>query len=199
MKRVLDLILSFFALVILLPLLMVISALVVFDLGFPVIFRQARLGRKGVGFYILKFRTMVAPSADQVVGSPSDDNRRLTKVGKFLRRTSLDELPSLWNVLKGEMSLVGPRPLLAEYRDTYTDKENQRHDVLPGLTGLAQVSGRNSLTWKQKMRLDLFYAERNNFWLDLWILRKTVIVVLRGKYIDPKSRDHMPPEVKSGE
>lgn len=192
MKRIIDLAISFLALVILSPLMLLTSVAVLLDVGSPVIFRQARLGKKGTVFYILKFRTMITPLVNQSIGNPLDDNRRLTGLGKFLRKYSLDELPSFWNILKGEMSLVGPRPLLMEYLGTYTERENRRHDVLPGLTGLAQVSGRNSLTWRQKIRLDLFYVAKNNLFLDLCILKKTVFVVLTAKHIELETDNRMP-------
>lgn len=148
-------------------------------MGSPVLFRQLRPGRDGHPFEIYKFRTM----ADRRNGSgdPLSDEARLNRLGRFLRRTSLDELPELFNVLKGDMSLVGPRPLLMEYLDLYTAEQTRRHDVRPGLTGWAQINGRNALSWEEKFEHDTWYVDHWSLWLDLKILLSTMMVVVRGR------------------
>lgn len=156
------------------PLLGVVAGVVAVEFGRPIFFRQARPGRDGVVFELVKFRTMRPTDA-----AHQSDAERLTPVGRALRATSLDELPSLWNVLKGEMSLVGPRPLLIEYLDRYTPEQARRHEVLPGITGLAQVSGRNHLSWDDKLALDVHYVDHRNLWLDVRILARTVTKVVR--------------------
>lgn len=175
-KRWLDVTLSVVALTLLSLPMLVLAALVRWRLGSPVFFRQTRPGRGGVSFGMVKFRTMTdARDAD---GRLLPDDVRLTRFGKLLRATSLDELPELWNVLRGEMSLVGPRPLLVEYLDRYTPEQARRHETLPGITGWAQVNGRNALEWEQKFALDVWYVDHVSFWLDLKILAKTVLKVL---------------------
>jgi lipopolysaccharide/colanic/teichoic acid biosynthesis glycosyltransferase len=177
MKRVFDIGLSFVVLVGLSPMLLGIAALVRLKLGAPVLFSQRRPGRGGRIFTLLKFRTMT--DACDARGKLLSDAERLTLFGQWLRETSLDELPELWNVLRGEMSLVGPRPLLVEYLERYTPKEARRHEVRPGLTGWAQVNGRNATTWEQRLALDVWYVDHRSFWLDLRILALTVVSVLR--------------------
>lgn len=147
------------------------------SMGSPVLFRQPRPGKDGVVFELVKFRTMKHADAEHVT-----DEQRLTSLGRFLRSTSLDELPTLWNVVKGDMSLVGPRPLLVEYLPLYTPEQARRHEVRPGVTGLAQVSGRNTLSWNQKFALDVQYVDRRTFRLDLMILWRTVssVITRRG-------------------
>jgi len=175
MKRVLDIICSLILLITLsLPLVFII-ALQVIKLGRPVFFRQTRAGREGRAFNILKFRTMRE--------GEGKDEERLTAWGQFLRSTSLDELPELWNVLKGEMSLVGPRPLPTIYLERYSSEQARRHDVRPGITGWAQVNGRNGLTWKHQFELDLWYVKNRSFLLDLKILCLTITTVLRRENI----------------
>jgi lipopolysaccharide/colanic/teichoic acid biosynthesis glycosyltransferase len=179
-KRLLDVAGASIGLIAASPLLLVVGLLVRATLGSPVFFRQQRPGRNGVPFTILKFRTMRdAIGAD---GSPLPDAERLGSVGRVIRAASLDELPELWNVLRGDMSLVGPRPLLMQYLGRYNDRQKRRHDVRPGLTGLAQVEGRNALTWEEKFELDVRYVDSHSFLLDLSILARTAgsVVSRRG-------------------
>ncbi|WP_412169103.1 sugar transferase [Curtobacterium flaccumfaciens pv. flaccumfaciens] len=179
-KRLSDIVVASLALVALAPVLAVVAILVAARLGRPVLFRQPRPGLHGETFTILKFRTMLEP--DPAAGLVSDSDR-LTPFGSFLRSTSLDELPSLWNILRGDMSFVGPRPTLCRYLDLYTAEESRRHDVLPGLTGLAQVRGRNALPWPERLRSDVEYVDTVTLGLDLRILLRTVVVVLRREGI----------------
>lgn len=165
-KRSFDLLLSLFAGVILLPVFLLVMVMVVFNLGRPIFFIQLRPGLNGKPFKILKFRTMTNNTADN---PPSH-----TRFGSWLRSTSLDEIPSLWNVIKGEMSLVGPRPLLIEYLPLYSKHQNRRHEVRPGITGWAQVNGRNIISWEKKFEMDVWYVDNKNFLLDLKILLLTV-------------------------
>jgi len=158
--------------------------LVLTQLKFPVFFRQSRPGLKGKIFNIYKFRTMTNELDKD--GIPLSDKLRLTKFGKFLRLVSLDELPSLWNVLKGEMSLVGPRPLLVQYLPLYTIKQARRHEVKPGITGWAQVNGRNTISWDKKFELDVWYVDNQSIWLDIKIIFKTLKKVLLRKDISIK-------------
>ncbi len=170
-KRILDLNLASLILVLTAPLLLLIAALVRVFLGSPVLFRQVRAGYKGRAFTCLKFRSM-SDQRDRD-GQLLPDKTRLTALGRFLRASSLDELPGLFNVLRGDMSLVGPRPLLMEYLPRYTADQARRHDVKPGITGWAQVNGRNALTWKEKFDYDLWYVDHQSFWLDVKILLLT--------------------------
>lgn len=179
-KRMLDVIAAMTALVLLAPVLATVAALVAVTLGRPVLFRQQRPGLHGETFTILKFRTM--SETDHANGRVSDAER-LTRFGEFLRCTSLDELPSLWNILRGDMSFVGPRPSLCRYLDLYTAEESRRHDVLPGLTGLAQVRGRNALPWPERLRSDVEYVDTQSLGLDARILLRTVVVVIRREGI----------------
>lgn len=172
LKRVCDIVVAALALVLLLPLVVVIALVVARRLGRPVLFRQMRPGLHGRSFEMVKFRTML-DGVDQS-GNLLPDDLRLTPFGKWLRSTSLDELPELWNVLKGDMSLVGPRPLLVEYMSLYTSDQARRHEVRPGVTGWAQVNGRNSLSWEERFRLDVWYVDHQSFLLDLKILLLTV-------------------------
>ena len=164
-KRGLDIAVALVALIALAPILVLTALIVRTSLGSPVMFRQQRPGRNGKLFTILKFRTMT--NRREAEGPSSPDEQRLTPVGRFLRATSLDELPELFNVLRGDMSLVGPRPLLMQYLGRYTPEEARRHEVRPGVTGLAQVSGRNALSWKRKFELDVEYVNRSSLALDL--------------------------------
>jgi sugar transferase EpsL len=178
MKRVFDEIVSFFGLLLLLPALILITVLVRLKLGSPIFFKQKRPGLNGKIFNMYKFRTMTNECDKN--GKLLSDEARLTKFGKFLRSTSLDELPSLWSVLKGDMSIVGPRPLLMEYLQLYSKEQARRHEVKPGISGWAQVNGRNEISWKDKFKLDVWYVDNQSFWLDLKILFMTVKrVVLR--------------------
>lgn len=185
-KRVLDVVLASVALLILSPVMLIIALAIRLTMGSPVLFRQMRPGLHGKPFVIYKFRTMLDLRDEQ--GNLLPDEVRLTKLGKFLRRFSLDELPELWNVLKGDMSLVGPRPLLMEYLELYTPEQARRHEVKPGITGWAQVNGRNALSWEEKFRLDVWYVDNWNLWLDLKILALTIIKVFRREGIAQPGR-----------
>lgn len=176
MKRLLDFIVAVLALTILALPLLVLACLVRYKLGAPVLFRQTRPGLHGQPFNMIKFRSMTdARGAD---GSPLPDRDRMTAFGSFLRATSLDELPELFNVLAGDMSLVGPRPLLMEYLPLYSPQQARRHDVRPGITGWAQINGRNALTWEEKFQLDVWYVDHRSTWLDIKILWLTLRKVL---------------------
>lgn len=171
MKRAFDVVVSVTCLVVLSPLLAVLAFTVRLTLGTPVLFRQTRPGLRGRPFTLYKFRSM-RPGEGGAAGAR--EGERLTRLGAFLRSISLDELPELWNVLRGDMSLVGPRPLLMEYLPLYTPEQARRHEVRPGITGWAQVNGRNTISWEEKFRLDVWYVDHRNFWLDLKILAVTV-------------------------
>lgn len=175
-KRFFDIVLSLIALLLLWPVILLVAILVRVKLGSPVIFHQRRPGYQEKIFTLGKFRTMT--DARDASGELLPDAVRLTKFGAFLRKTSLDELPELWNILKGDMSIVGPRPLLVEYLPYYTKRERLRHTIRPGLTGLAQVNGRNFIAWDDRLEKDVEYVEHVSFWLDLKILWMTVKVVL---------------------
>lgn len=181
MKRALDVTAAVLGLVLLSPVILVVAVLVGFKLGRPILFRQIRPGLHGRPFEMLKFRTM--RDAQGLDGRPLPDAERLTGFGKGLRSTSLDELPELWNVLKGEMSLVGPRPLLMEYLPLYSAEQMRRHEVRPGITGWAQVNGRNAISWDEKFRLDVWYVDHRSLALDLRILARTVLTALRRQGI----------------
>lgn len=172
---------SALSLVVLAPLLITVAGLVRWRLGSPVLFRQVRPGLRGRPFEMVKFRTM--RDAVDPKGQALPDAMRLTSFGKWLRSTSLDELPELWNVLKGEMSLVGPRPLLMEYLPLYSPVQARRHETRPGITGWAQVNGRNAIGWDEKFALDVFYVDNRNFWLDLKIIILTFKLILRREGI----------------
>ncbi len=171
-KRVFDLVATLVGLVIISPILFIITLLLWFYHGRPIIYRQQRPGFKGNPFFIYKFRSMT--DARDLTGNLLPDSERLTGFGRFLRSTSLDELPELLNVLQGEMSLVGPRPLLMRYLDRYSNEQIRRHNVVPGITGWAQINGRNALTWQDKFRLDVWYVDHWTFWLDIKILFMTI-------------------------
>lgn len=171
-----DILGAVFALLLLAPVLVVVALLVRRQMGAPVLFRQTRPGLHGKPLQMVKFRTM--HSAIDSQGLPLPDSERLTRLGRILRSTSLDELPELWNVLKGDMSLVGPRPLLKEYLSLYTPEQARRHDVRPGITGWAQVNGRNAISWDKKFALDVWYVDNRTIWLDFKILWMTVKKVL---------------------
>lgn len=181
-KRALDIVVSTIALLVLLPLLGVVYLLVRWDVGRPVLYRHVRPSKDGVPFVLYKFRTMLDSSGSD--GSLLPDQERMTRFGRFLRRTSIDELPELWNVLKGDMSLVGPRPLLMEYLKGYTPYEARRHEVKAGMTGWAQVNGRNEIRFVERFRLDVWYVDNLSLWLDLRILGLTVWKALRREGID---------------
>ncbi|CAM5570400.1 sugar transferase [Sphingobium scionense] len=190
MKRLLDMMIAATALILLSPLLVIVALLVRLNLGAPILFRQLRPGLHGRPFQMLKFRTM--RDAYDRDGVPLADADRITGFGRFLRSTSLDELPGLWSVLKGDMSLVGPRPLLMEYLPLYSPQQARRHEVRPGITGWAQVNGRNALSWDRKFALDLWYVEHRSFMLDLKILLLTVRKVLVRDGISAAGEATMP-------
>ena len=176
LKRFLDIIIASIALILLSPLYAFVAYKVKKNLGSPVLFRQVRPGLNGKPFEMIKFRTMKDAVDEQ--GSPLPDSERLTPFGQMLRSTSLDEMPELWNVIKGDMSIVGPRPLLMEYLPLYSPEQAKRHDVRPGMTGHAQVNGRNAIGWEEKFKLDTWYVENQSIWLDFKIMFKTVHKVL---------------------
>lgn len=180
-KRILDLILSLMALILLMPLMIIIGILVRINLGSPIIFKQKRPGKNEKIFTLYKFRTMT--DKRDIDGNLLPDEYRLTKFGKFLRSTSLDELPELINIIKGDMAIVGPRPLLVEYLPYYTEEEKHRHDVRPGLTGLAQVNGRNALQWEERFSFDLQYKKNVSFKEDFKIILMTIKKVLKKENI----------------
>jgi sugar transferase EpsL len=189
-KRLVDLVLVMPALMILAPVLVVLGLLVRWRLGSPVFFRQWRPGLQGRPFTLLKFRTMTDARDEE--GRLLPDERRITRLGQFLRRSSLDELPELINVLNGEMSLVGPRPLLVEYLERYTVEQARRHEMKPGITGWAQVNGRNALSWEEKFELDVWYVDHVSLWLDLKILAMTAWQVVTGKGVSAEGHATMP-------
>lgn len=176
-KRLFDMTASGISLLVLAPFIFLVAAQVHRKLGSPVLFQQQRPGRHGKPFEMLKFRTMNDALDEQ--GQPRPDNERMTVFGAKLRSTSLDELPELWNVLKGDMSLVGPRPLLMEYLPLYSPEQARRHEVRPGITGWAQVNGRNAISWEEKFALDVWYVDNRTLWLDIKILWLTVIKVFK--------------------
>jgi sugar transferase EpsL len=189
-KRSLDILTAGLGLLILSPLLIVIFLLILIQMGRPIIFKQMRPGLNGKPFYMYKFRTMTNEKDEQ--GNPLSDEQRLTRLGRFLRSTSLDELPELFNVLKGDMSLVGPRPLLMQYLARYTPEQARRHEAQPGITGWAQVNGRNAITWEEKFALDVWYVDNRSFWLDIKILAMTVVKVFKREGISAKGEATMP-------
>ncbi|ENW79484.1 hypothetical protein F909_03095 [Acinetobacter sp. ANC 3929] len=176
LKRLLDIVIASTALILLSPLYFYVAHKVKKNLGSPVLFRQVRPGLHGKPFEMIKFRTMKDALDEQ--GNPLPDSDRLTPFGKMLRSTSLDEMPELWNVIKGDMSVVGPRPLLMEYLPLYNKEQAKRHDVRPGMTGHAQVNGRNAISWEQKFKLDTWYVENRSLWLDFKIMLQTVKKVI---------------------
>jgi len=181
LKRVLDLVVSIMVLILVSPVLCMMALIIRFKLGAPVIFRQVRPGLRGEPFKMYKFRTMNDKQDEE--GKLLPDAERLTRLGNFLRSASLDELPEFINVVKGDMSLVGPRPLLMQYLDRYTPEQARRHEVKPGITGWAQVNGRNALSWEGKFALDVWYVDNQSFWLDLRILGMTIWKVFRREGI----------------
>jgi sugar transferase EpsL len=189
-KRALDLVVALAALVLLAPVLLGIALAVRIGLGRPVLFRQQRPGLGGRPFALLKFRTMA--DARDAAGQPLPDDQRLTPLGQLLRRTSLDELPELINVLKGDMSLVGPRPLLMDYLPHYSPEQARRHEVRPGLTGWAAVNGRNATSWEQRLAQDVWYVDHRSFALDCRILLMTVVKVIRQEGISQEGHATMP-------
>ncbi|HBT4475582.1 TPA: sugar transferase, partial [Enterococcus faecium] len=181
-KRILDILLSGIALIVLSPIILIVGFLVRIKLGSPIIFKQERPGKSEKIFSMYKFRTMTDERDHN--GEYLPDEIRLTKFGKMLRATSLDELPELWNILKGDMSIVGPRPLLVEYLPLYSEKQRKRHNVRPGLTGLAQVNGRNAISWEEKFDLDVYYVDKISFFNDLIIIIQTCKKVIKKENIN---------------
>jgi len=190
LKRTFDVCVALVVLLLASPLMLGSALAVALTMGRPVLFRQPRPGKGGTIFHVFKLRTMSdeRDSAGALLPAP----QRITKLGQFLRKSSLDELPQLFNVLRGEMSLVGPRPLLVQYLERYSPRQARRHEVLPGITGLAQVSGRNAISWQQKFELDVEYVERWSLWLDLKILARTALKVLKSDGINPTDQQHTP-------
>lgn len=185
-KRILDIILSLIGLIVLSPVFLIVALIVFVKLGRPIFFIQERPGKDGKIFKMIKFRTMLNLTDEN--GNLLPNEMRHTKVGQFLRSTSLDELPELINVLKGDMSLVGPRPLLVEYLPLYNEYQARRHEVRPGITGLAQVNGRNSITWEEKFEYDVWYVDNFNLLLDFKILFKTIVKVFKREGINFNNR-----------
>ena len=177
MKRIIDILGAGLGLLLLSPVLAIVAYKIGREMGSPVLFRQTRPGRYGKPFQMIKFRTM--RDAIDADGRPLPDAERLTKLGRFLRASSIDELPELWNVLKGDMSLVGPRPLLMEYLPLYSSEQARRHEVRPGVTGWAQVNGRNAISWDEKFALDVWYVDNRSIWLDLKIIWFTIHKVIK--------------------
>ncbi len=195
MKRFLDLSVAILGLMLLSPLILLLALLIRLKLGSPILFIQVRPGLHGEPFCMIKFRTMTDDRNTD--GKLLPDSMRLTPFGKFLRTTSLDELPELWNVLKGDMSLVGPRPLLMEYLSFYTPEQARRHEVRPGITGWAQINGRNAIGWEEKFRLDVWYVNNQSFWLDLKILFLTAKKVFAREGISADGEATMPKFTRS--
>ena len=188
-KSIFDKILALFLIILFSPIYIVISLLIFFKMGSPILFRQKRPGYKEKIFGIYKFRTMT--NEKEEFGNLLPDDKRLVGIGKFIRSTSLDELPQLFNVLKGEMSFVGPRPLLEEYLPLYNEKQKRRHDVKPGITGWAQVNGRNAISWEQKFDYDVWYVDNQSFWLDIKILWLTFLKVVKRSDISSSTSSTM--------
>ena len=191
LKRPMDFIFAFISLIVLSPVFLIIAILVKIKLGSPVIFKQERPGLNGKVFTLYKFRTMTDERDDR--GELLPDKERLTRLGKFLRSTSLDELPELFNILKGDMSIVGPRPLLKQYIPLYNEKQRRRHEVRPGLTGLAQVNGRNLIRWEEKFEYDVKYVDNINFLIDVKIIFLTIIKVFAREGINSETSATMEP------
>ena len=190
LKRLMDIVGALAGGILFAPIMLIAAIVVACTMGRPVLFRQQRPGLNGEPFEILKFRTMTSKlDAD---GNPLPDADRLTAVGRFLRATSIDELPELWNVLKGDMSLVGPRPLLMEYVQLYSAHQARRQEVRPGLTGWAQVNGRNALSWENKFDLDVWYVDNRSLWLDLRIIGLTILMVLKRTGVSAEGEATMP-------
>ena len=194
-KSILDRLVGAIALLLLSPLLLIIAIAIYTRMGSPIFFNPVRPGKNGCIFTLYKFRTM--SDERDADGNLLPDEQRLTALGQFLRKTSLDELPQLWNVLKGDMSFVGPRPLLVEYLDRYTPEQARRHEVEPGITGWVQINGRNAISWEEKFQLDIWYVEHWNLWLDLKILGLTLIKVLKREGINAEGYVTIPKFISS--
>ena len=186
MKRIFDIVGSILGLLILSPIILVLWILVRVKLGTPVLFKQVRPGLDERPFALIKFRTMAEAVAAE--DTPLPDAERLTSFGKALRSTSLDELPELWNVVKGDMSIVGPRPLLTQYLPLYSDRQRRRHEIRPGLTGWAQVNGRNDIPWPDRLELDVWYVDNQTFWLDLRIIGKTLTKIFTRESVSQEGQ-----------
>ena len=185
LKKIFDFSASLFLIIFLLPLFVIVSFFILFSIGKPIFFLQERIGFKGQSFKIIKFRTMKIAFKEN--GEPLEDNLRLTKLTSIIRSLSLDEIPALFNVIKGEMSLVGPRPYLEEYRNEYDEIQFSRHDSIPGITGLAQINGRNTISWEEKFTYDIQYIKNRTFTLDIYILLVTLIKILTKDGINQDS------------
>ena len=190
MKRLIDIVGASLGLLLFSPCFLILAILIRVKLGTPVLFQQLRAGLEGSSFKIIKFRTM--NDLRDAGGNLLPDGERLTGFGRFLRSTSLDELPELYNILKGDMSLIGPRPLLVEYLDLYTPEQSRRHEVKPGITGWAQINGRNALTWEERFQLDTWYVDHQSLRLDMQILMMTIGSVIARKNISAPGYDSMP-------
>ncbi len=190
LKRTLDILVASAALILLSPILACTAVLVAINLGRPVLFRQVRPGLNGKPFTLVKFRSMC--DAKDSSGKPLPDAERLTGFGRMLRATSLDELPELWNVLKGEMSLVGPRPLITAYLDRYSPEQARRHEMRPGITGWAQVNGRNAVSWDERFAMDVWYVDNHSLWLDARIIFQTFLAVIRRDGVSAEGHATMP-------
>ena len=190
LKRNFDFLAALIGLILLSPVMLLIALLVRIKLGTPVLFRQTRPGLHAKPFQMIKFRSMRDLIDNE--GNTIPDEKRLTQFSKRLRSTSLDELPELWNVLKGDMSIVGPRPLLMEYLPLYNSEQNRRHEVCPGVTGWAQINGRNAITWEQKFKYDIWYVENHTLWLDIKIIFLTLVKVLKSEGVSPDDEVIMP-------
>lgn len=191
MKRLFDFLVSLFAIIILLVPMLIIALVVRIKMGSPIVFTQKRPGLKGKPFYIYKFRTMTNETDKQ--GNLLPNKERMTKSGQVIRKLSLDELPQLFNVLKGDISLVGPRPLLMEYLPLYNKEQARRHDVRPGITGWAQVNGRNAINWKERFQLDIWYVDNQSFFLDIKILFMTILKVFKSEGVNKSNNVTMEP------
>lgn len=189
MKRFIDILISLIGLILFSPIFFIIGILIKLNLKGSVVFKQERAGKSSKTFYLYKFKTM--KDLKDKNGSLLQDKERLTKVGRFLRIISLDELPELLNVLKGDMSIVGPRPLLVEYLDRYSPEQARRHEVTPGITGWAQINGRNAITWEEKFEHDVWYVDNRSLWLDFKIIFITLIKVIKGEGISQPGHDTM--------
>ncbi len=189
MKRIFDILLSCILFIIFLPLIIAVSILIRIGMGKPILFIQKRPGKNEIPFKMYKFRTMLDIPDDS--GIPSPNYKRITRLGHILRSLSLDELPELWNVFKGEMSLVGPRPLLMKYLELYTPEQTRRHEVKPGITGWAQVNGRNAIDWDERFKLDVWYVDNFSFWLDIKIIVLTIYKVLVRENVNKNNHTTM--------
>lgn len=187
MKRILDFLFSFILIIIFLIPMILVSVLILATLGRPIVFKQERPGLKGKTFFIYKFRTMT--NETDLEGNLLPNEMRMTRSGKLIRKLSLDELPQLFNVIKGEMSFVGPRPLLVEYLPLYNDEQARRHEVRPGITGWAQVNGRNNISWEKRFELDVWYVNNQSLWLDLKIVLLTIMKVFQRADINPDDKE----------